>query len=122
MTDFLNQAPPRMADQRIPKWFDKWVNPTTVLAILGGIVWGVQLDGNIGTLDSRMHITERIVGEHSVSLRDSDLTDTKTVYVLDNLVTRVDDTEAAMERHLSAVRQWETRILHNEFLLEEGRQ
>ena len=31
-------------DERSPHWWDKWVNPTTVLALIGGIIWGVQLN------------------------------------------------------------------------------
>jgi len=27
-----------------PKWWDKWVNPTTVMVLFGAIVWGIQLN------------------------------------------------------------------------------
>ena len=25
-------------------WMDKWITPTTIVVILGGFVWGIQLD------------------------------------------------------------------------------
>jgi len=27
-----------------PKWWDKWINPTTVMVLFGAIVWGIQLN------------------------------------------------------------------------------
>jgi septal ring factor EnvC (AmiA/AmiB activator) len=27
-----------------PKWWDKWVNPTTMMVLFGAIVWGIQLN------------------------------------------------------------------------------
>jgi hypothetical protein len=88
----------RKTDERNPKWFDKWVNPTTVLAILGGIVWGVQLNSNIELLDGRTLRTKATSIANREAIGRADMTDAKTVYVLDNLVTRVTATEAELKR------------------------
>jgi hypothetical protein len=90
----------RSHDERAPKWFDKWVNPTTVLAILGGIVWGVQLDSSIDVLNDRSLRTKATSLANSTMLHNSDVTDAKTVYVLDNLVSRVTATEGEIQRIL----------------------
>lgn len=29
---------------RTAPWYEKWINPSSVLALLGGVVWGVQLN------------------------------------------------------------------------------
>jgi hypothetical protein len=90
----------RKTDERNPKWFDKWVNPTTVLAILGGIVWGVQLDSSIETLNDRSLRTKATSIANRDAMHRDDVIDAKTVYVLDNLVNRVTATEVEIQRIL----------------------
>lgn len=50
---------------RTPQWYDKWINPSSMIALFGGVVWGVQLNfavlansDNIGQLRGRTQKVE----------------------------------------------------------------
>jgi hypothetical protein len=84
----------------VTEFLNKWVNPTSILAILAGIVWGVQLDSRINVLDDRTVRTKIRSVTNQQLIHNADVTDAKTVYVLDNLVSRVSDSELEIKRIL----------------------
>jgi hypothetical protein len=82
----------------VTEFLNKWVNPTSILAILAGIVWGVQLDSRIDVLDDRTVRTKIRSVTNQQLIHSADVTDAKTVYVLDNLVARVSNSELEIKR------------------------
>lgn len=48
-TELDEKEPPLVDEERVytrhyVRWWEKWFNPTTVMAIFGAIVWGIQLN------------------------------------------------------------------------------
>lgn len=67
----------RQNPQSLPRnpWWEKWISPTSVLALLGGIVWGVQLNvavlahtAEINNIVGRMHNAETVNNEQNQTL------------------------------------------------------
>lgn len=83
---------------RLPSWYEKWINPTTILALLGGIVWGVQLNfavisntNNIGTLQSILE--KKDSGYHAQNQQLA-----RVAIILENIERRVGTLEGLVIR------------------------
>jgi len=93
---------------------DKWITPTTLIAIFGGIVWGIQLNF--------------IVLEHTKEIasiqRESDILDTmsqtnadsiiRLTAIIDELERRIQSNSKHREQHEKEADDWKRTIIQNE--------
>jgi len=66
------------------KWMDVWLTPTSLLVLLGGVTWGVQLNLAVG------HLTEEVAEIQTVA----DATDNE----VENLSDQILRTSLILER------------------------
>ena len=104
----------QVIDERFPRWWDKWVNPTTVLALIGGIVWGVQLNLMVVKLAENQAANSVIVDEMVRTMQEIQLNQAKHTIILDNLVKQVRGIEIDQRAHLKEAEEWKRRIMANE--------
>lgn len=77
-----------------PSWWEKWLNPTTAMAIFGAIVWGIQLNfialqnrEDIGKLEAtQTRIVDLVQAQQEQSIRQTVL--------LEQLERRIRNAEA----------------------------
>lgn len=107
-----------MNTEAIPRFLDKWITPTTLLAILGGIVWGVQLNAAVLSLTDA-------VGRYSNELdRAQEINATQTVAlartaeILAQVQKRLDKAETHVIEHEKDAEIWKRKIMSNEAALD----
>ena len=98
---------------------DKWINPTTVIALLGGIIWGVQMNMYVNTLGERTTKMEQHNKDLDRRADEASLAMAKILFVLDNLVNRIGEIESDERRRIEVDEVWRQRIIRNE--LDHGR-
>ena len=105
-------------ERRLPHWWDKWVNPTTVLALIGGIVWGIQLNmavvdhtGKIGAINGRLDA-------HQLLLQEQATTMAKTAVILQNIQDKLVNVAEDVSEHKADSGEWKQRIKVNETKIE----
>lgn len=81
----------RVVERRLPHWWDKWVNPTTVLTLIGGIVWGVQLNMMVVTLAAENAAGKTRDGIHDQLLQDLEINMAKHTLLIDGLIEKQKD-------------------------------
>lgn len=101
-------------DRRKPHWFDKWVNPTTVIALIGGIIWGVQLNMAVLQHSSDIGVVKQSNKEieQMVKVHDNNMVRVSTL--LDGVAQRIDRKETQFDEHLKDAEEWKRKILINE--------
>lgn len=80
-------------DQRYPRWWDKWVNPTTILAVLGGIIWGIQLNIAVITHTSEIAKLEEYYKQQTEVAHAHSIQIAETTVILKSLVDRIERIE-----------------------------
>ncbi len=104
-------------DQRSPKWWDRWVNPTTALALIGGIVWGVQLNMLTVSTAEKTAGLEALHAQIQLELRDMRINQEKQTIILDSLLRQVTTMDTDMESHIREAESWKQRIIQNERMI-----
>ena len=101
-------------ERRAPHWWDKWVNPTTVLALIGGIIWGIQLNSlvlqhtsQISALQTQQNQTIQVDHEQNKQL-------TRITTILSGLVERIEKDEQRFDKHVDEGEVWKRNIEVNE--------
>jgi len=101
-------------ERRFPHWWDKWVNPTTVLAMIGGIVWGIQLNmavvdhtAEIGKLSAMLTAQQSLLQQQSNSVA-------RISVILDALERRVSGNEVAIKQDAVEVGRMKGLIISNQ--------
>lgn len=107
-------------DERRPRWWDKWINPTTVLSLIGGIVWGVQLNMYVVSLAEDQAKLEGRQYELTQQLQVTELNQARQTIILDNLIKKLDGVEVDLESLEKEVKEWEQKILRNSLHNELG--
>lgn len=90
----------RIPDQRMPKWWDKWTNPTVVFTLLGGVVWGSNLNSYVTGLGKNQDSIRETQKAILLDIRSLQFDNAKTTLVLDALVRRMDINLAAIKEHV----------------------
>ena len=74
-------------------WVDKWVTPTTLLTIFGGVVWGIQLNfavlnhaSQLAQIDSEMLAHEQDSKKYIAVIE-------RSTVILDNIERRLHNLE-----------------------------
>lgn len=77
-----------------PKWWETWVNPTTIMVLFGAIVWGVQL--NFSVLQNTKEIGYLGSSQQKILQIQQDMVvqNTKTAVILER-ITQTQDRMAA---------------------------
>lgn len=80
-----------------PKWWEKWLNPTTAMALFGAVVWGIQLNfavlqntKDIGSLQTSQSEVVKLLNAQQQLI-------TKQTVLLDQLERRVNRHEDKYE-------------------------
>ncbi|WP_372743278.1 hypothetical protein [Neptunomonas sp.] len=96
------------------QWIDKWIRPTTVMIVVGAIVWGVQL--NIVTLNhaelisaQNIRIAKMVAAQHQTEIEL-----TRTAVLLDQIAQRLQETAEIVAIHNKEAEEWKRRIMLNE--------
>jgi len=100
-------------DRRRPHWFDKWINPTTVFALIGGIIWGVQL--NMAVLNHSEDISK--LDKRAIALEtmaaNLDRSATKTSAVMNQILVQLEDIKTTLRRNEESNQIYKTDVLIN---------
>lgn len=107
-------------DERLPRWWDRWVNPTTVLTLIGGVVWGVQLNMMVVELAEESAANNAIQERLRQEISDFRVNQEKHTLILDNLVRDVSGIRYDIDAHNKEAEAWKQRILRNELMRENG--
>ena len=86
-------------DERAPRWWDKWVNPTTVLALIGGIIWGVQLNMMVLTNAQTDARQDEQIQQLQSQLRTVSEAVIRSNTLMDQVSKRLERMDARMQRH-----------------------
>lgn len=105
---------PNGPERRSPHWFDKWVNPTTVIALIGGIIWGVQLNMAVVQLSESMGSVRDRLEYHQQMLVELSKTNVQMATILERLEEQVKENGDNHEEHLKDAEVWKQRILENQ--------
>lgn len=107
-------------DERSPRWWDKWVNPTTVLTLIGGVVWGVQLNMMVVRLAEDSAAQNAVTNAMRAEITEFRINQEKHTLILDNLVRDVSGIRYDVDQHNEEAEAWKQRILRNEFERQNG--
>jgi hypothetical protein len=101
-------------ERRLPHWWDKWVNPTTVLAMIGGVVWGIQL--NMAVIDHTQKIGKiaNTLAQQQTLLQTQSNSLARVTVILDTMERRITGTEAAIKTDAVEVGQIKGMIISNQ--------
>lgn len=108
-----------MIDQRPPKWWDKWINPTTMLAVLGGIVWGIQLNFAVITQTSDIAKLEELSDARQVVNTQQNTQLTRISVILGQVVDKLDGVEDYDDEHEKESHSWKRKIELNTHRLDQ---
>lgn len=110
----------RGAERRWPHWWDKWVNPTTVLSLIGGIVWGIQLNmavvdhsAQIGAINGRLDAHQQLLSEQAQALARSSV-------ILEGIEIRMREYNESMNTHFRSANEIHRQVVANTTRLEAG--
>ena len=104
-----------MTEHRIPKWWERWVNPTTLLALFGGIVWGVQLNMLVTVHATKLGGQASAIYRNSEDINTIDKTLARMVTLMEVMNTKVDDLYTSYDAHLEDSVEIREKILRNEY-------
>jgi hypothetical protein len=95
-------------------WLDKWVTPTTVLALIGAIIWGIQLNAAvIGQVAAIARLDTRITAQNAISHDHSEQL-IKLASIIDGMERRIESNTAHRVEHERDAQGWKHRIVTNE--------
>jgi len=95
-------------------FLDKWISPSTVIAMLGVVIWLMQLNNSVVLL-SRENEGLRATTERTEILVDRLIvTNAQTSVLLENLVVGQEKNIAALDKHVYEAESWHQRIMANE--------
>lgn len=80
---------------------DKWTGPSAMLILLGGIVWGVQLNFAVLGLTEQLAEQTQRLQDTNEEIEGNAVLMARTAAVLDSLVRQVDALERRMTRNES---------------------
>lgn len=86
-------------DERSPRWWDKWVNPTTVLALIGGIIWGVQLNMMVLTNAQTDARQDEQIQQLQSQMRTVSEAVIRSNTLMDQVSKRLERMDTRMQRH-----------------------
>ena len=97
---------------------ERWTAPSVVISLLliviGGIVWGVQINSVLVKLVEQQAAShERVENTESFIMQDR-VNMAKMTFVLERLVVEVKDLKAAVASHNKEAETWKRRIIINE--------
>lgn len=77
-----------------PKWWERWLNPTTAMALFGAVVWGIQLNfavlqntKDIGQMEGQQNEIVKLLNEQQQVL----VRQTVLISELERRVTKHED-------------------------------
>lgn len=89
------------------------MNPTTVLALIGGIVWGIQLNmavvdhtGRIGAINGRLDAHQLLLQEQSTNMA-------RTSVILSNIEERISDVQNDVHNIIEKTNRTSQRVTEN---------
>jgi len=100
--------------EKITSLFDKWITPTTLITIFGGIVWGIQL--NFVVLEHTKQIAA--IEKESYSIEAMTHTNAQSIIrittMLDSIERRVNQNTQHAESHEQSAEKWKRNIIQNQ--------
>lgn len=103
-----------MTVENFNSWMDKWIRPSTLMAAIGAIVWGVQL--NVATINQQSEIAEnnsaiKQLIEHQAQI---DINQAETAILLNQVAIQLKEDRQILLDHLKEAEEWKRRIILNE--------
>lgn len=100
-------------DQRVPKWWDKFVSPAGMLMLLGGIVWGIQLNVAVMQHTSELSAIHERAQSSAAMNQEQNMQLTRISLILSTLVDDVDDVQDDNSSHEREAESWKRLIESN---------
>ena len=99
---------------------DKWITPVTLSCIVGGIIWGVQI--NIGVLNLTKAVAAQQIEYNSIrhEHRKYELSIARTAIIQEEMLKQLDIAKAAIATHERESAKWKQRIIRNDEAIRNG--
>lgn len=93
---------------------EKWITPVTLSCIVGGIIWGVQI--NIGVLNLTKAVTAQQIDFHELQIehRQYELSIAKTAIIQESMLKQLSALQKAVAEHEREANRWKQRIIRND--------
>jgi len=100
----------------MPDWLERWISPAGVLLLMGGIVWGVQLNVAVMQLTEAVSADKANMQTLSAQIQSISTTQARTAVILQHLEKTIEATDKHVAEHERESSTWKQRIIR----LEEG--
>lgn len=92
-------------------WIDKWIRPTTLVTVIGAIIWGVQLNFAILQQTEINAQQASLIVTLDEAHRELQLQEARTSLLLDQVSVRLADVTKRVLEHDKEAEQWKRKIL-----------
>ena len=93
---------------------EKWITPVTLSCIVGGVIWGVQI--NIGVINLTKAVTAQQVDFNELKLehRKYELSIARTSIIQEGMLKQLSSLQKAVAEHERESAKWKQRIIRND--------
>ncbi len=96
---------------RMERMTERWMGPTGVAIIAGGIIWGIQLNYATMNLTSQVARITKDVEIHDSQLDEVSANLLRTTIVLQNMEEEMSEAVGIVKEHNDASEEWKRRII-----------
>lgn len=93
---------------------DKWIAPTGIMVLVGGIVWGIQLNVAVLNLTKDSAEQQQQLTEVTAMLSSIAKTQATSSYIMDRMEHDLEETKDQAEHHDREANNWKHRIIRLE--------
>ena len=103
----------------LPNWVTNWISPAGLMVVMGGVIWGIQLNAIVLMHSERLAEIKTDMAAHE--LRDLEWGKTlgHTVVLLAELEKRVESNTRHAEEHEKEAANWKYKIIELESKINE---
>lgn len=94
----------------LSKFAEQWTTPTGIMIIFGCVVWGVQLNMAVMSLNERVTAASTRTGANESALVVVSQNNLKTALIIEHLQTEVAEVVEKSEEHSKEAEEWKRRI------------